>query len=239
MTLIVKPHGDFEPNTTAESAKVNDQINALYVDHNGNITDANVNALANIAQSKIANLTTNLATVTDRKSWEQISTQAASNTGLLDFTTGLTAVYDEYMVTLTNIVPTVDNSNLVVRVSVAGVFQEGASDYSWIRFGGDLTTVTSPEYIAVSTDTGLVLAGGAGNAAGETLCGDIRFWAPSGTTLVKLFRWDIVYINSAGLLAVIQGVGHLRNGAAIDGIRFLFPATTIASGQFGLYGLKK
>ena len=239
MSLIVKPHGDFEPNTTAESAKVNDQVNTIYADHNGNITDANVAALANIQQSKIANLPANLATVTDRKGWEQITTIAAANTGLLDFTTGLTAVYDEYMVTLTNVVPSVDASNIVSRVSVGGVFSQGATDYSWIRMGGDLTTVTSPGYFATTNDTGFVLAAACGNDVGEALCGEIRFWAPAGTTIVKMFRWDLIYINSSGSLATIQGAGHFRNGNAIDGIRFLFPATTITSGTFALYGLKK
>ena len=239
MSLIVKPHGDFEPNTTAESAKVNDQLNTIYADHNGNITDANVAALANIQQSKIANLTANLATVTDRKGWEQIATITAANTGLLDFTTGLTAVNDEYMVTLTNIVPAVDASNLIFRASVAGVFSQGASDYAWIRIGGDLTTVTSPGYLATSNDTGFVLAAGCGNDVGEALCGEIHFWAPAGTTAVKMFRWEFVYINSSASIATIRGVGHFRNSAAIDGIRFLFPATTIASGTFALYGLKK
>lgn len=53
MSLIVKPHGDFQPNTNAESAKVNDQINTIYADHNGGINNANIDALAAIAKSKI------------------------------------------------------------------------------------------------------------------------------------------------------------------------------------------
>ncbi|MES2367138.1 MAG: hypothetical protein V4563_14775, partial [Pseudomonadota bacterium] len=61
MSIIAKPHGDFNPNTTAESAKVNDQINALYSDHNGGLLDANIAAAANIQQAKIHNLTSDLA----------------------------------------------------------------------------------------------------------------------------------------------------------------------------------
>lgn len=64
MTLIVKPHSDFAPDTIAEAAKVNDQLNAIYADHNGSIVDANIASTANIQQSKILNLATNLATIT-------------------------------------------------------------------------------------------------------------------------------------------------------------------------------
>ncbi len=61
MAIIAKPHGDFAPNTTAESAKVNDQINTIYADHNGGLLDANIAAAANIQQAKIHNLTSDLA----------------------------------------------------------------------------------------------------------------------------------------------------------------------------------
>ncbi len=61
MSIIAKPHGDFAPNTTAESAKVNDQINALYSDHNGGLLDANISAAANIQQAKVHNLQSDLA----------------------------------------------------------------------------------------------------------------------------------------------------------------------------------
>lgn len=65
MTIIAKPHGDFEPNTTAESAKVNDQINTLYTDHNGQLSDANIAPTANIQQSKIQDLPSRLVTIND------------------------------------------------------------------------------------------------------------------------------------------------------------------------------
>jgi hypothetical protein len=61
MAIIVKPHGDFAPNTTAESAKVNDQLNTIYADHNGGLLDANIAATANIQQAKVHNLTSDLA----------------------------------------------------------------------------------------------------------------------------------------------------------------------------------
>lgn len=60
MSQIVKPHGDFVALTTAEAAKVNNQINTIYAELNGNLDDANVKALANINQSKIYNLVADL-----------------------------------------------------------------------------------------------------------------------------------------------------------------------------------
>ncbi len=64
MAIIVKPHGDFQPTTIAESAKVNDQLNAIYADHNGGLVDVNIATGANVQQEKIHNLTSDLAAIT-------------------------------------------------------------------------------------------------------------------------------------------------------------------------------
>ncbi len=84
MALIIKPHGDFVADTTAESAKVNDQLNTIYADYNGGIVDANIAPTANIQQSKVLNLTTNLATIT-----------ANVNTLFNDLTVTLTTVAND------------------------------------------------------------------------------------------------------------------------------------------------
>jgi len=69
MSQIVKPHGDFQVLTLAEAAKVNNQINTIYADYNGNINDANIAAGANIQQSKILNLLANLATLGEKRAF--------------------------------------------------------------------------------------------------------------------------------------------------------------------------
>lgn len=63
MATITKPHGDFAALTTAESAKVNAQINTIYTLVNGGLDDANITALANINQQKILNLVSDLAAI--------------------------------------------------------------------------------------------------------------------------------------------------------------------------------
>ena len=63
MGIITKPFPDFVALTTAEAAKVNAVINALYTLVNGEISDPNISAIANINQNKILNLTADLNTI--------------------------------------------------------------------------------------------------------------------------------------------------------------------------------
>jgi len=60
MGLVNKPHTHVA-NTLIEAAKVNANDDAIYNEFNGNIENANIKAAAAIAQSKIANLVSDLA----------------------------------------------------------------------------------------------------------------------------------------------------------------------------------
>ena len=75
MAIITKPftHNPDNNNVTpAESAKVNANDDAIYGEFNGNISDPNISALANIQQSKILNLTADLNTIRGQKVQEVV-----------------------------------------------------------------------------------------------------------------------------------------------------------------------
>lgn len=57
MSLITKPK-TFTPKSVAASADVNSNFDTLYNDYNGNITNANLATSANIADTKLASITT-------------------------------------------------------------------------------------------------------------------------------------------------------------------------------------
>lgn len=66
MSQVSKPFTHVA-GTLIEASKVNANDDAIFNDHNGNITDFNISATANINQSKILNLTADLNTIRNQK----------------------------------------------------------------------------------------------------------------------------------------------------------------------------
>jgi len=164
--------------------------------------------------------------------------QTAVSTGQIDLTTGFASGFTSLHVKLINLVPFIDNTYLVVRLSVGGTFQTGATAYSWIRMGGDITAGPTAQLLAAELDNGVVFASGLGASAGEYLQGELTIYSPATVGPAKQLIWKTSYINEAGRLALLVGNAFLRNGSAVDGIRFQMSLGAILSGDFILTGTK-
>ena len=172
-----------------------------------------------------------------------IATAAASASAAIDFTSGITSTYDEYLVTLTNIVPATDNAALWFRVSEDGgsTFKAGATDYSWARNGESEGSV---DQAAGSAGDVKILLGSpniSSTAGNGGLCGELRFFAPAGTTQHKLVTYQIGFPKtSAADFYIFTGAGRfILDTNAINAVRFLMSTGNITSGTFTLYGVKK
>lgn len=168
-----------------------------------------------------------------------IGTTTVSNVAAVAFTSGITSAYDEFLVSITDLVPATDNQNLAIRVSedAGGNWKSGASDYA---------------YSYQSSTDGVSGAGGAtganaigmafnlSNAASISLCGDVRFWNPAGTSRYKRFLAAVGYTASGSTVSVLTAHGFYKNSTnAIDGVQFFMGSGNITSGTFTLYGVRK
>jgi hypothetical protein len=210
-----------------------------------NITTGGVIAPAGITNDTVANITSfpNASGGT----LMLLSTQTASSSANISFTSGLDSTYDVYELHFINVRPATDAQALQFQGST-----NGGSTYA--------TTITSSSFASyhyeddsgtnLAYDTGYDLAQSTsyqkltsqstvGNGADESTSGVLQLFNPSSTTYVKHFicrlnNYDQVNISVDGYTA-----GYFNTTSAINALNFNFPSGNIADGVFKLYGLKK
>ena len=167
--------------------------------------------------------------------WVLLSTQTASASTSIDFTSGIDGTYNKYCIGIDGLIPA-SNSELYMRVSKSGVFQTGASDYAYVTAGNrtDGTVLNNSSagaaFMRLNVD---------GHSASSTHGSQyfIYFTNPEETSSDKFFEWSgIVGRPTTGLTPVRGSGGYISTGA-IDGIRFLMSTGNITSGTFKLYGI--
>ena len=171
-----------------------------------------------------------------------ISTQTASSSSSLSFTSGIDSTYKEYIFKFINIHPATNSQHLQVN------FRDGSSAF-------DATKTTTSFYAyqdeaGSSTDltylTGLDLAqstayqsicGTVGNGNDESFSGTMHLFDPSNTTFVKHFMVRGNTYSQDDLSADMYFAGYCNVTAAIDGADFKFASGNIDSGVIKLYGV--
>lgn len=167
--------------------------------------------------------------------------KTASNSATIDFTTGISADFSEYIVRHWNVVPATDDSSLTFRVSEdgGGTFKAGGTDYAYaFNIGTDAAT-NLPQG---STGAAQIQIGGStsSTAARGGTSGTLSVALPSGTTQDKQVVFDNIFCRSAAVARDrVVGAGIFKlDTNAINGFRFLFSAGNITSGTFALYGVR-
>jgi len=171
-----------------------------------------------------------------------ISTQTASSSSTISFTSGIDSTYKEYQVHYTDCHPATDSAHLQIN------FRDGGSDFDATKTttvfrayhqeddGQAVLGYSSGEDLAQSTSNQQILNDvGADND--QSCVGIVKLFEPSSTTFVKHF-----IIESQGLQSVNTSkhsfiAGYCNTTTAIDGIRFQFSSGNIDSGTFKLYGI--
>ena len=172
-----------------------------------------------------------------------ISTQTASGSSSLSFTSGIDSTYKEYVFKFINIHPASDNVNFQFNLSVDGgsnynvtkttttFFANGTESGSGAQLaysaGGDLAQGTGYQNL---NDTG-------GNGNDEALSGTLNLFDPSNTTFVKHFisRTDVYWSSNGNIDWYVGGYGNTTS--AVNAIDFKMSSGNIDSGVIKLYGV--
>lgn len=167
-----------------------------------------------------------------------IQRQTPSAVATCDFTTGIDSTYDEYLFTLTDVLPATDGAGLRGRVSedAGSNFKAGGSDYAY-----ETANVTAGAW-AVSSSNGADharLSGGVGSAAAKGISGEVRLFAPSGTANNKKMTSVTTAQDAAARGFNVSGCVYVGTTNAVNGFRFLFSSGNITSGTIALYGVRK
>ena len=165
---------------------------------------------------------------------------SASASATVDFTSKIDTAYEDYLITFSNVVPSVDAS-FWFRVSQAAAFRSGVSDYAWANVGIEASTgVTRDDNDGADSEVTLSGAHNVGAAANEGISGYLWMFSPANTTRWKRFLFATIYEGAGADMEFKTGGGRFDlNTAALDGARFLFSTGNIASGEFKLYGVRK
>jgi FlaG/FlaF family flagellin (archaellin) len=131
----------------------------------------------------------NVALVSDAHTF--ISSQTASASASLSFTSGIDSTYDVYEFHFINIHPATDNVDFTFQVNAAG--QSGFNEvmttttfYAYHNEAGSATALTydGNEDQAQGTGYQKILSYDTGNAADESVSGILTLYAPSSTLLL-------------------------------------------------------
>ena len=172
-----------------------------------------------------------------------ISTQTASSSSTIDFTSGIDSTYKEYIFKFTDIHPASDNVTFQVG------FRDGSTDYDATKTttffrtyhyeGGDNSAAleyTAAQDLAQSTDF-QNLSEGTGNDNDQSCSGFLHLFDPSNTTFVKHFFARIHNAHALNFPENIFVAGYCNVTAAIDGVQFKFSSGNIDTGTIKLYGI--
>ena len=173
-----------------------------------------------------------------------LSTQTASNSASISFTTGLNSTYDEYQFKFINIAPKTDSSEFQFNFST-----DGGSNYNVTK----TTTVFIAYHTENDAETILTYRGGedlaestafqilsidSGNDADQNLGGSLELYNPSSTTYVKHFISRVNYNHQADYSIDSFTSGYGNTTSAINAIQFKMDSGNF-DGIIKLYGLKK
>jgi len=175
--------------------------------------------------------------------WTLISTQTASSSATLSFTSGLDSTYAVYCFKFINCSTTAGERTFDFNGSV-----DTGSNYNVTKtstfFRAQHTESDSTE---LAYQTGNDLAQGTGfqnlvanlNSDGDSSCsGTLYLFEPSSTTFVKHFISQVHAIGNSVQSANNFCAGYFNTTSAVDAIQFKMSADNINTGTIKLFGIK-
>jgi hypothetical protein len=175
-----------------------------------------------------------------------ISSQTASASASLSFTSGIDSTYKAYKFVFVNIHPATDNIDFHFQVStnsgssygvaitstnfIAGHSEADDNTALVYRTGGDLAQSTSYQVLHEYNNLG--------NDNDQSLSGSLTLFNPSSTTYVKHFiaTTNITEQNNYQVNTFIAG--YVNTTSAVNAINFKCSSGNIDDGKIYLYGIK-
>ena len=205
-----------------------------------NITTSGVFTSNAITNSSVTGITV-LANATDGITL--ISSQTASNSASISFTSGLTSTYKAYKFVFSNMHPRTDAVNFLFNLSTDSgsnynvtktttYFQSYHAESgvsSGLQYGTsfDLAQSTSDQQLTTTT----------GSDSDQSTSGYLTLFNPSSTTYVKHFISNMNFAEESNYTQCGFIAGYGNTTSAINAIRFQFSSGNF-DGTIALYGIK-
>ena len=207
-----------------------------------NITTSGVFTSSAITNSSVTGITV-LPNAEDGITF--ISSQTASNSASISFTSGLTSTYKAYKFVFSNIHPRTNNVRFKFNMSTDGGSNYNATktttmfiadhfeDDSITEFGYD----TGSDLSQSTSDQTLNAAGGFANDADASLAGSLLLFNPASTTYVKHFIANVEYYGDSDITISNYCAGYANTTSAVNALIFRMDSGNM-DGTIYLYGIK-
>ena len=172
-----------------------------------------------------------------------LSTQTASSSATIDFTSGIDSTYKEYIFKFINIHPASDGTHFQIGFRDGGSSFDATMTTTFFRAGH--AEADNETYLAYRTDSDLAQSTSpqrlgifVGNDNDQCCSGELHLFNPSSTTFVKNFiaRTSNTYYVDYHQDEFIAGYANVT--AAIDAVQFTMSSGNIDAGTIKLYGIK-
>jgi hypothetical protein len=185
----------------------------------------------------------NITTIAGAGDMVLISSQTASASASISFTSGIDSTYKEYVFYFVNIHPATNNIKFTFNMST----DSGAS-YNVTK----TTTFFQAYHEENDTDTGLSYSAGedlaqgtgfqslaqnVGNGADESVSGSLTLFNPSSTVFVKHFISRISNYEEANRMFDCFSAGYGNTTSAVNAIQFQFSSGNIDDGKILMFGV--
>ena len=173
-----------------------------------------------------------------------ISSQTASASASISFTTGIDSTYKEYVFYFVNMHPETDIVDFQFNLST-----DGGANYNVTKTttffrarhteGGSSGTLgyIQGDDLAQSTAFQRLNAGSLGNGEDESVSGTLTLFNPSSTTFVKHFIATTNSYGNANVSVNSYVAGYGNTTSAINAIQFIMSSGNIDDGKILLFGI--
>jgi hypothetical protein len=173
-----------------------------------------------------------------------LSTQTASNSASISFTSGLDSTYDAYEFKFIDIYPRTNIADFTFNMST-----DSGSNYNVTKTTTFFRSIhdEADTYTGLLYDSGVDLAQSTafqklaldiGNGADEICAGKLQIFNPSSTTYVKHFISDISLYTQDNFNEYNLSAGYGNTTSAVNAIQFKMDTGNF-DGIIKMYGLKK
>jgi hypothetical protein len=170
-----------------------------------------------------------------------LSSQSASGSASLDFTSLIDSTYDEYVVSFDKLIPATNDVDLYLRVSTNNGSSYLATSYSGVTISDTAAgrNTQAMDTTAVNFTRAAVGNNVSNSSSQSGASGEFRIY-PNGTATPKPIRGLGLYygVNGAYWNMAVAGA-YTGATSAVNAVRLLFSSGNIASGTARLYGVRR
>jgi hypothetical protein len=206
-----------------------------------NITTSGVLLPASLTNNSIANVTAYNASISTG-GMKLISTQTASDSASISFTTGIDSTYKEYQFYFIDLHPRTDQADLTFNLSTDSgsnynvtktttffeAYHNEAGTETNLRYNTSFDLAQSTSFQKVNIDSG--------NGADESCGGTLTLFNPASTTYVKHFMSTTNHYDGSNFTSNAFMAGYGNTTSAINAIQFKYDSGNM-DGTILMYGI--